>query len=207
MWFEMDYPIRLKLFNTYKDKWSEAWIELDEEGEEAFYKNAKNVLQDFINECKTIIKTNDLEITCELSDRQNGGYKRCITDYPDKGWNTEREQIGQAYKELIVDFLYYSDSKTEYKELTIKEIVTMVEMAEFLIGKIDKLLEIIESNNLRALGWDFLNWLRKKASEDTAKKEDEDPFLIKTLKLQGRTNWHKLQKEKKNSENRGNNNW
>ena len=168
---EINYPIRLKLFNIYKDKLNDAWIELDEEGEEAFYKNAKNVLQDFINECKMIIKTNDLEITCELNNRQIGGYKRCVTDYPDKGWSTEREQIGQAYKELMVDFLYYSGAKTEYKELTVKEIVTMVEMAEFLIGKIDKLLEIIESNNLRALGWDFLNWLRKKAQEENKDKK------------------------------------
>lgn len=138
------YPIRLKLFNTYKDKLNEAWIELDEEGEETFYKSAKNVLQDFINECKTIIKTNDLEITCEFNNRQIGGYKRCIIDYPDKGWNTEREQIGQAYTELIVDFLYYNSSDIEYKELTVKEIVTMVEMAEFLIEKVDEIIEIIE---------------------------------------------------------------
>ena len=119
-----------------------------------------------------IIKTNDLEITCELSDRQKGGYKRCITDYPDKGWSKERQQIGQAYKEIMVDFLYYNSDEIEYKELTVKEVVTMVEMAEFLIKKVDEIIEIIELNKPRILEWHFFEWLTKKVREEHEDKNN-----------------------------------
>lgn len=63
--------------------------------------------------------------------RQKGGYSRCVENYPDKGWRDKYYQYTQAYKELMVDFIYYEP--LEYDDLSIKEISIMKEMAEFLI--------------------------------------------------------------------------
>ena len=63
--------------------------------------------------------------------RQIGGYERCVTNYPDRGWDDKNHQYKQAYKELMVDFLCYPD--LDYDELSIKEINMLKEMATFLI--------------------------------------------------------------------------
>ena len=66
--------------------------------------------------------------------RQIGGYKRCVVNYPDKVWNEKYEQYIQAYKELMVDFLYYSPD-LDYDDLSIKEIDILKERASFLVTR------------------------------------------------------------------------
>lgn len=49
-----------------------------------------------------------------------------------RGWNEKYEQYIQAYKELMVDFLYYSPD-LDYDDLSIKEIDILKERASFLV--------------------------------------------------------------------------
>ena len=48
------------------------------------------------------------------------------------GWKEKYFQFEQAYKELMIDFLYYSD-EIEYEDISLKEIQIMKKMAYFLI--------------------------------------------------------------------------
>ena len=48
--------------------------------------------------------------------RQSGSYKRCVLEFPDDGWKEKYFQFEQAYKELMIDFLYYSD-EIEYEDI------------------------------------------------------------------------------------------
>lgn len=78
------------------------------------------------------IKKNIKKLEFKPNHRQVGGYKRCVINYPDNGWNEKYEQYIQAYKELMVDFLYYSPN-LDYDDLSIKEIDILKEMASFLV--------------------------------------------------------------------------
>lgn len=64
--------------------------------------------------------------------RQLGAYERCIIKYPDKGWTKKYNQYSQAYKELMVDALYYSED-LKYDDISLDEINTLVAMSTFLI--------------------------------------------------------------------------
>lgn len=88
-------------------------------------------LNKFIKELDKIKKhTRKMNFTPNY--RQLGGYKRCVTDYPDTGWNEKYMQYIQAYKELMLDFLYYSPN-LDYDDISIEEIEILKEMASFLI--------------------------------------------------------------------------
>lgn len=64
--------------------------------------------------------------------RQLGAYERCIIKYPDKGWTKKYNQYSQAYKELMVDALYYSED-LKYDDISLDELNTLVAMSTFLI--------------------------------------------------------------------------
>ena len=103
-------------------------------------------LSEFIKELNKI-KKNIKKLEFKPNYRQIGGYKRCVVNYPDKGWNEKYEQYIQAYKELMVDFLYYSPD-LDYDDLSIKEIDILKEMASFLVTQaeinINDLMWLIE---------------------------------------------------------------
>lgn len=88
-------------------------------------------LQDFIKELRKL-KQNITKKTYTPNYRQIGAYKRCIIEYPDKGWTEKYDQYKQAYKELMVDALYYSKD-LKYDAISLAEINTLLEMATFLI--------------------------------------------------------------------------
>lgn len=88
-------------------------------------------LNEFINELEKV-KNNIKKENFKPNYRQIGSYKRCIINYPDKGWSKKYDQFIQAYKELMVDFLYYSPD-LNYDDLSIKEINILKDMASFLI--------------------------------------------------------------------------
>lgn len=103
-------------------------------------------LSGFIKELNKI-KKNIKKLEFKPNYRQIGGYKRCVINYPDNGWNEKYEQYIQAYKELMVDFLYYS-LNLDYDDLSIKEIDILKERASFLVTQaeinINDLMWLIE---------------------------------------------------------------
>ena len=100
-------------------------------------------LKEFIEEINTL-KKQITKIDFTPNYRQLGGYNRCITNYPDKGWSEKYNHFIQAYKELMVDYLYYEG--IEYDELSINELDTQIEMAKFLIKQAEiNISELTES--------------------------------------------------------------
>lgn len=141
--------LREKLKQKYYIKWKPK--------HNIFDKNKKNItnaflikmyseyikkLNEFIKELDRLKKRIKKE-SFKPNFRQIGGYQRCVTDYPDKGWDEKYLQYIQAYKELMVDFLCYS-SDLEYDDLSIKEMEILKEMALFLITQAE-----ININDLR----------------------------------------------------------
>lgn len=88
-------------------------------------------LQAFIKELEKI-KQRTTKETYTPNYRQLGAYERCIIKYPDKGWTKKYNQYSQAYKELMVDALYYSED-LKYDDISLDEINALVAMATFLI--------------------------------------------------------------------------
>lgn len=88
-------------------------------------------LQAFIKELEKI-KQRTVKENYIPNYRQLGAYERCIIKYPDKGWTKKYNQYSQAYKELMVDALYYSKD-LNYDDISLAEIDTLLAMATFLI--------------------------------------------------------------------------
>ena len=86
---------------------------------------------DFVNELDSYVP-NITKVDFNQNFRQSGSYKRCVLEFPDDGWKEKYFQFEQAYKELMIDFLYYSD-EIEYEDISLKEIQIMKKMAYFLI--------------------------------------------------------------------------
>ena len=101
-----------------------------------FYKEYRSKLLAFINELDTILPTIEKK-DFKKNIRQIGGYVRCVLDYPDKGYNSKHFQFEQGYKELMVDYLFYSDD-LEYDEISQYEIFEMKKMAFFLICQAER---------------------------------------------------------------------
>ena len=120
-----DDVIRKQLQDKYFIKWEPSSNDLID-----LYNEYIDKLNEFINEIEELSK-NISKKSFKPNSRQMGGYERCIINYPDEGWSTKEEQFKQAYKELMVDYLYYEP--LEYDDLSKKEISIMKEMANFLI--------------------------------------------------------------------------
>lgn len=88
-------------------------------------------LQCFIKELEKI-KQKTIKETYSPNYRQLGAYERCIIKYPDKGWSKKYDQYRQAYKELMVDALYYSKD-LNYEDISLAEIDTLLDLATFLL--------------------------------------------------------------------------
>lgn len=88
-------------------------------------------LQSFIKELEKI-KQRTVKENYIPNYRQLGAYERCIIKYPDKGWTKKYNQYSQAYKELMVDALYYSED-LKYDDISLDELNTLVAMSSFLI--------------------------------------------------------------------------
>ena len=96
------------------------------------YQEYRRKLIEFVNELDTYVP-NISKVSYKPNHRQNGAYQRCVLRYPDPGWEHHKLlQFSQGYKELMVDFLHYSD-ELEYDEISLEEIQTMKKMAYFLI--------------------------------------------------------------------------
>lgn len=129
--------IREELKNTYYLEWNQKYnfcnksdALITDEFLIEMYNEYIIKLEEFIDDLDKI-KIHIKKEEFKPNYRQVGSYKRCVTNYPDKGWNKKYEQYSQAYKELMVDFLCYPD--LDYDELSIKEINILKEMALFLI--------------------------------------------------------------------------
>lgn len=128
---KLSYKYYIK-WNLKNDTYNKSREDITNELQIKMYDEYIIKLNEFIKELD-IIKKHINKINFNPNYRQIGGYKRCITDYPDIGYSKKYEQYKQAYKELMVDFLYYPDSNLDYEELSIKEIEILKEMATFLI--------------------------------------------------------------------------
>ena len=127
---------RKELSNKYYKEWKPInSVSDDEESDKDsivdYYNEYISMLIKFINELDTILPTVK-KVDFKKNDRQIGGYARCILDYPDKGYNFKHRQFEQSYKELMVDYLFYSDD-LEYDEISQQEIFEMKKMAYFLM--------------------------------------------------------------------------
>ncbi len=76
--------------------------------------------------------------------RQVGGFRRCIINYSDRGWKEKHMQYGQAYKEMMSDFLYYSPN-IEYDDMSLHEISILKQMAEIMIKRANENIKEIKS--------------------------------------------------------------
>lgn len=107
-----------------KDKSDEVKIEC--------YKEYRQKLIEFINEIDSIAPT-VTKISFKPNFRQTGGYERCVLKYYSPYWKDDKpNQFESSYKELMIDFLYYSDG-LEYDEISLDEIQIIKKMAYFLI--------------------------------------------------------------------------
>lgn len=133
--------LREELFNKYYLNWKEygdAW-ENDSDDKEYLinlYNQFQIKLNEFIEELERI-KPTITKKDFKANYRQEGGYRRCMVTYPDEGWKKKSQQFLQAYKELTVDFLYYSP-QLEYEEMSLHEIEILENMAKFLIREAKK---------------------------------------------------------------------
>lgn len=110
-----------------------------------FYNEYRSQLIKFINELDAI-QPNVTKIDFKPNRRQTGGYRRCVLEYPDKGWEEKYNQFVQGYKELMVDFIFYSDD-LEYEEISLSEIQYMKKMAYFLICRAEiNIHELLNEN-------------------------------------------------------------
>lgn len=126
----------VKLDNDYNDK--EKLI--------IFYNEYIDKLQEFIDECDLIKKKNkNLKQDFKPNYRQEGGYRRC-TGSGDNGWDTRHKQFTQRYKELMIDYLHYSD-ELEYDDMSIKELDTLKEMGYYLITLAKKEIKLLNAQD------------------------------------------------------------
>ena len=132
---------RKELSNKYYKEWKPInSVPDDEESDKDsivdYYNEYISMLIKFINELDTILPTVK-KVDFKKNDRQIGGYARCILDYPDKGYNFKHRQFEQSYKELMVDYLFYSDD-LEYDEISQQEKKKKKKMAYFLICQAER---------------------------------------------------------------------
>lgn len=108
-----------------------------------YYQEYIEKLKSFVNELD-LIQQNTNKIDFKKNYRQNGAYKRCVLSFPDKGWKEKYLQYAQAYKELMVDYLYYDDN-LEYDDISLNEIQEIKKMAYFLICQAERnIYELIQ---------------------------------------------------------------
>lgn len=123
-----------KYYKNWKPKHDVFKLNRDEITDEflvEFYKEYRLKLIDFVNELDLYIP-NITKVDFNQNYRQSGSYRRCVLEFPDNGWTEKYFQFEQAYKELMIDFLYYSD-ELEYEDISLNEIQIMKKMAYFLI--------------------------------------------------------------------------
>lgn len=111
-----------------------------------------NMYNEYIDKLKKFLKEINLlekkitKVDFTPNFRQTGGYDRCVTNYPDKGWNEKYFQFTQAYKELMVDFIYYES--LEYDDLSLKEIKIIKKMANFIIEQAELNIKELKHDSL-----------------------------------------------------------
>ena len=144
--------LRESLNKKYYVDWQpehSAWIlekeQITDEYLIEMYQEYINKLNEFIDDINTIEKTVTKE-DFKSNYRQVGGFKRCVTNYPDTGWKEKYQQYAQAYKEIMCDFIYYSP-ELEYDEISLHEIDIIRNMAKLMIQRAENYIEEINNKN------------------------------------------------------------
>ena len=133
---EIREMLNKKYYMDWKPQYS-AWNLKEEEITDEYlinmYNEHINKLTEFIDEIEEIEK-GITKKNFKPNYRQTGGFHRCITDYPDKGWKEKYHQYAQAYTEMMSDFLFYSPT-LEYDEMSLDEISILKKMAGIMIER------------------------------------------------------------------------
>jgi len=141
---------RKNLNERYYEKWKPSINVFEIEKDKIDNKLLVNFYQEYIEKLKSFINELDIiqpqidKISFKKNNRQYGGYKRCVLTFQDNGWKEKYLQYTQAYKELMVDYLYYSDD-LEYEDISLDEIYELKKMAYFLICQAERnIYELIQ---------------------------------------------------------------